>query len=334
MSRLQEQNDNIIDLTGESYTPRRSTFLRINGLQPAQDVVDLDDVEDTDGSRDDDSPDVEHLYTRQLSPAASVHVGAPNRERPTSQPRMSEPAPAPAPAAQNTVHIGPLSRLVQHISTMQAFSGTRRMVQNTPPQPHPNLTHHVDARELHINMPDPRHLEAMGGFGPHGFRVPDMNFEATAFNIGRERPPQPVATYGPPPEPRAGFTRSPTEDSTLVCPNCGEELGVGEDDLGRQVWVVKSCGHVSTSTLQIRGNGFLNSHRSTVASARSAERRKRPRLPSLPTSGHSRSASSMDVAGQKSLGPGQWFSYTFENIGSLLFELANVEVICDRRIHD
>jgi hypothetical protein len=31
----------------------------------------------------------------------------------------------------------------------------------------------------------------------------------------------------------------------VVCPNCGDELAVGKDEIKQQIWVVKSCGHVS-----------------------------------------------------------------------------------------
>ena len=52
-------------------------------------------------------------------------------------------------------------------------------------------------------------------------------------------------TIHPLPPVRQGFTRSPTDDQTIVCPNCGDELGTGETDEQRQVWFVRGCGHVS-----------------------------------------------------------------------------------------
>lgn len=308
MSLPNETNDDIIDLTDESYSPPRPTFLRINelrqdhGLRPAQDIINLDDVEYVGGSRDNASPDIEHLYTRQRSSTASVHASAPDPERPTSRPRMAETPPISV--RQNTVHIGPWSRLAQHISTIRAFPGTRRIVPNTQPRSIPNLT-------FHVNTPDHGPLEAMGGLGPLGFRVPEMNFEATAFPVGRDRPQRSLSTYSPPPEPRTGFTRCPTEDATLVCPNCGEELGAGEDDLKRQVWVVKSCGHVSLMVFGI-WQKFLNSYRCIVANVQSKERKKHPRPPVLQTSGLSQGVSSMDAARQKSPGSERWFSCIFE----------------------
>jgi hypothetical protein len=82
--------------------------------------------------------------------------------------------------------------------------------------------------------------------------LPDqLNFIAQGFAMGpvgqghgdaRARPPPP--TYDPPSPPRAGYTRAPKEEDILLCPNCEEELGIGKDDIKRQVWVIKKCGHV------------------------------------------------------------------------------------------
>lgn len=72
-----------------------------------------------------------------------------------------------------------------------------------------------------------------------------LDFETQGFPMGRNpRPSVPPPTYEPPASPRKGFTRTPKEEEILICPNCNEELGVGEDEVKRQVWVVKSCGHV------------------------------------------------------------------------------------------
>ncbi|MCJ1389422.1 hypothetical protein MMC18_002279 [Xylographa bjoerkii] len=72
-----------------------------------------------------------------------------------------------------------------------------------------------------------------------------LDFDVVPFNLhhdGTAVPPLP--TYEAPPPPRPGFTRSPAETDTVVCPNCNEELGIGDDEIKRQVWVVKKCGHV------------------------------------------------------------------------------------------
>jgi hypothetical protein len=84
------------------------------------------------------------------------------------------------------------------------------------------------------------------------FVPPIMDFDAVAFDLGaRVRvvdPPPP--TYEAPPKAQEGFTRSPEEEGELVCPNCGEELCVDGDDVKRQVWIVKGCGHVGSCNIR------------------------------------------------------------------------------------
>lgn len=78
-----------------------------------------------------------------------------------------------------------------------------------------------------------------------GFVVPDLNFGLTAFDMGMgaaHQPPPP--TYEAPTEAPEGFTRSAAESDVLLCPNCDEELCVGDTEQKRQVWIVKHCGHV------------------------------------------------------------------------------------------
>lgn len=75
-----------------------------------------------------------------------------------------------------------------------------------------------------------------------------MNYETVAFDYlrnGDDTVQLPVPKFDPPPPAPEGFTRDPTEEDTIVCPNCEEELAVGESEEKRQVWVVKACGHVS-----------------------------------------------------------------------------------------
>ena len=100
-----------------------------------------------------------------------------------------------------------------------------------------------------------------------------MDYTAIAFGVpltaddeGEQRPPTPK--YSPPPDPAPGFTRSPQEDDELICPNCKEELGVGETDMKKQGWIVKACGHVCLSILFTSlPFSILTSTRSTVVIA-------------------------------------------------------------------
>ncbi|KAK5129304.1 hypothetical protein LTR08_003608 [Meristemomyces frigidus] len=96
-----------------------------------------------------------------------------------------------------------------------------------------------------------------GHFAHHGGGMPAvvmqriampvaMDFDGVGFDMGLaggNRPPTPP--YTPPSEPQTGFTRNPAEDEVVVCPNCGDELAMGDDDVKQQVWAVKGCGHVS-----------------------------------------------------------------------------------------
>lgn len=91
---------------------------------------------------------------------------------------------------------------------------------------------------------------------PHGsrtvrmgnFRPPALDFELVGFEIGLpgvRDPDPPPPTYDAPPQAPEGFTRSPQEEDVLVCPNCDDELCSGDDEVKKQVWLVKACGHVS-----------------------------------------------------------------------------------------
>ena len=92
---------------------------------------------------------------------------------------------------------------------------------------------------------------ASRGHAPHirlgAFVAPVMDFDAIGFELGprTREAPAPPPTYEAPPKAPEGFTRSPEEEGALICPNCEEELCVGGDDMKRQVWIVKGCGHVS-----------------------------------------------------------------------------------------
>ncbi len=81
------------------------------------------------------------------------------------------------------------------------------------------------------------------------FQRPRLNYEAQGFElIGAHQtspPPRPSSPYKAPRTPALGFTRKVDEDEIVVCPHCGDELGIGDGDLKQQIWVVKQCGHVS-----------------------------------------------------------------------------------------
>jgi pre-mRNA-processing factor 19 len=105
--------------------------------------------------------------------------------------------------------------------------------------------HRQTPNDGHVRFGEAR----QGGMGAYAFNIGPFNLEAVAFDLGLEggnrpaRPPTPK--YEPPTAAEPGFTRSPGEDDVVVCPNCGDELAMGEDDLKQEIWVIKKCGHVS-----------------------------------------------------------------------------------------
>ncbi|KAI4630095.1 hypothetical protein J4E80_001028 [Alternaria sp. BMP 0032] len=113
---------------------------------------------------------------------------------------------------------------------------------------------------------------ASRGRAPHirvgAFQAPNLDFDIIGFDIGprvREAPPPPATYDAPPPAPE-GFTRSPEEEGeALICPNCEEQLCVGSDEIKRQVWIVKGCGHVYC--------GECTANRSAKRSAKGKETR-------------------------------------------------------------
>lgn len=98
----------------------------------------------------------------------------------------------------------------------------------------------------------------------------DLDFITQGFHMGdapvSRQAQAPPPTYDAPPSPHAGFTRSPKEDDVLVCPNCEDELGLGEDDVKRQVWAVKACGHVRLFSLSHENWVAADKYRFTAVS--------------------------------------------------------------------
>jgi hypothetical protein len=111
------------------------------------------------------------------------------------------------------------------------------------------------ANGLHRLHQEPVAPNRRGNVHVHTFVAPMiMDFDAVGFEFGpRARVPEPPPpTYEAPPKASDGFTRSPEEEGEcLVCPNCEDELCVGEGDLKRQVWIVKGCGHVSSHIIMM-----------------------------------------------------------------------------------
>lgn len=171
------------------------------------------------------SPDIQFLSSRARSRSVSIDDRPPTNRPVTNRPRATNypapggnhlPYPRPPPPPDFGVRVGILREQIGQLG-----QGLHRLV----------------------GWDDP--LE--------GFQLPnDLDFHTVGFDLEdpNRGPPQPRSpTYEAPSEPRPGFTRSPKEDELLVCPNCGDELGVGEDEVKKQVWAVKQCGHVCIDSM-------------------------------------------------------------------------------------
>ncbi|KAF2161323.1 hypothetical protein M409DRAFT_28360 [Zasmidium cellare ATCC 36951] len=132
------------------------------------------------------------------------------------------------------------SRLLQRLSN---FGGALDGMAREPPfleQAHvagANSHRHQHNHQQHLRFaqqPPPR----FGGV------VPLMDYDMTGFDMGFGGNQPPTPKYEPPEPPAEGFTRNPGEDEVVVCPNCGDELAIGETEKKQEVWVIKKCGHV------------------------------------------------------------------------------------------
>ena len=178
-------------------------------------------------------------------------TGARNRELPLPRPDVARPRPhihLPRPARPNSPGLFIPLDPPQHIGQgngMLAGAGRFDVV--------------VGAEGVHV-------VHRMGGEGllmraqfaaaAHQAMPGRMDYRHPAF---ADRKPDHV----PPPPAQAGFTRSPTEKDTIICPSCEEELvhnkendepllkksGKAPTKKEREehpFWVVRDCGHVST----------------------------------------------------------------------------------------
>ena len=237
---MSQTRDDVIDLTEESsptgpQSDHATTTSHIptgaSHLAPHSNrtIIDVDEQEDNTIDLREPSPEIQFLTSRPRSRSQSVSRRA-SRGRPGTAPRPR----SPQRQLQSTVRVSAAPRV--------------------PPQAPGRWTHALQNLQfpvaLHHNLARVRHEDdaAFDNIPNEFFQVPDqLNFLQAAFNYeqpSRPQPPLRTVTYDPPSPAEAGFTRSPAEDDILVCPHCNNELGTGEDEEKRQVWVIKSCGHV------------------------------------------------------------------------------------------
>lgn len=118
---------------------------------------------------------------------------------------------------------------------------------------------------------------------PGQFRQPDLNYNSPGFElrIDPDRTTPQTPAYQPPAPANDGFTRNPAKSEEVVCPSCGDELTQGLTEEKRQVWVVKSCGHVSNGSAVNRSltnvsKGILwTVHRSSVQAKSQSHRQSK-----------------------------------------------------------
>jgi ribosomal protein L37AE/L43A len=239
-------HEEVIDLTEEPDSPpqprpqrhqqsqnrhHHHTRLPRFGRNIMEDVVDL--VEDDDEHRDEDEDEVQEVGQGMAPSSPEVEfVGATTR--------------APAAPARSEGHLWRMlqgNSLASFVMSSEAF---RRPIPWASGlfgrQPH-------DVDSLFIGG-------TSGGL--------DIEYPVSTANADRR--PQ-VDTYKAPSPAPEGFTRNAKEnDEVVVCPNCDQELGTG-DETKSQIWVVKKCGHVYC--------GECTKHRA-LSKAKKAPQRTKP----------------------------------------------------------
>lgn len=237
----------IIDLTDEPEDmplPSRSNEDRSRSQRPPQlgrsDAVSLGDFIDL--TDDNGEPDIIIMGGRQLPlPRSSVARHVPPARRDDS-PSLFMPMP-PSPSQ-------PLNRVFPAHRHGLGLVITGRMERHRavriPAEAQFHLTPHM-GQEIMDHIQALHDEQVMPGL---------MNYQHHAFV---DRKPQHVA----PPPAKDGFTRSPEESQTIICPSCEEELIHRKDEEPilkkggkaptrkereeHPFWVLKECGHVRHS---------------------------------------------------------------------------------------
>lgn len=261
----------IIDLTDDPSSPRGARMFPLSPyVQPSatvrhshpprrvRDVISIDDFDDPVGLEPNNarsgSPEIEVLYARSRPPSARLRPAPTNPEAQTNVPRLGRPV----------VNLEPDN--LEDMSNEDNLAIWRSRIQQAPHPPMPPAPDNIRRgfarfrdfyRGSRHQLPHghPLHREAdraddvMFMAAVPQIELPgSLDFIRQGFAMGhvpQPQPPPPPPTYEAPPKPRSGYSRSPKEDDVLICPNCEDELGVGKDDVKKQVWVAKKCGHVS-----------------------------------------------------------------------------------------
>ena len=245
---LPRRSQTVIDLTADepSVPARRTTE---PSSRSRVDIIDVDAIPER---HEPTSPEVEFTFSRQVHPSLNhrrpprpAHPIEPSLQRGTfgvDAANLRNLSAARFPPASDSNH-----RYMSRAIWAGTFSFLQRLPLARSQAPQVNFERH-DEMERRFGYSAPR--RGPSGTGPvddlEGFIPPSMlPYDAVALHEESRSPPPSPPTYSAPKEARAGFTRSPQEDDTILCPNCGDELGVGDTAEKRSVWFVKGCGHVS-----------------------------------------------------------------------------------------
>lgn len=241
----QEEQAAVIDLTADDAGPstsngtnsRRTTARTQRPPRFAREIIDLVDEDSGRPTAHSESPEIQFISSRALSPPRRLNQHNGNSDQDDVEF-----------VAENRL---PVERRRGHLRNMMAdvFDDLER--ERDPI--HFNQFNHLRARlqEVVNNGHPPIIPRRAGGQDRRegrirlGFVAPTMNFEMVGFDMGfGAGPVVPPPVYDKPEAAPEGFTRSPEEDDTIICPNCRDDLCLGDSDLKKQVWIVKGCGHV------------------------------------------------------------------------------------------
>lgn len=290
----------VIDLTEENTPPENANLNSDSIFGPTpqrrprqrlvEDIISIDDQEGSGDQSNMTSPELEFMFSRTLLPTVmpqsrrrmNRRLGIGRNEEPSiggdADPRQRDigyPQVSGATWAEwrNRTHRN-------HLITFD--EGMERQRQRQAPQSYP--AHQLmTRRETNTNnMTDPMFMDSEPDLDLPGH----LDFYTQGFHMGPMAPMAHIIrqtappTYDPPTPPRPGYTRSPKEDDILVCPNCEEELGVGDSEVKKQVWVIKRCGHVSLTSMIIvniqtnqESPGLLRRMHEKPAESRTSEKR-------------------------------------------------------------
>jgi hypothetical protein len=229
-------------------------------------IIDLDNGDEewrlaSPAPADPGSPDIEFISSRALDPPYRAHqpgLGRSNSDGDEVEFVRANPLPEDEVRRRRARDI---DRTLGAIDLLGDMRGSFRHLRAQVDRFNAQINHTV-ANFRQGPVPPPRGAPRARGHVHVGFAAPGLlDFDMVAFNMGIEpasRAQPPPATYEAPPKAPEGFTRSPEEEGNLVCPNCEEELCVGDDEVKKQVWIVKTCGHVRTTNHPIHVTVLIN----------------------------------------------------------------------------